>query len=125
MTPLRRGPPQKRQVPSRRIGRPYAIRWTDRARDDLTEIGDFIAKDSPAAAARWVETLIKSVERVGRFPLSGRIVPEVDRDDVREVIRASYRIVYRVREDAIDVLTVFEGHRRLPAGIVEKAEGDL
>ncbi len=42
------------------------------------------------------------------------MVPELGRDDVREVFLRSYRIVYRVGEDTVDVLTVFEGHRLLP-----------
>ena len=49
------------------------------------------------------------------MPLAGRVVPELQREDVREVLLGTYRIVYRVREDAIDVLTVFEGHRHFEA----------
>lgn len=39
------------------------------------------------------------------------MVPELNREDIREVLLRSYRIVYRVRPDGIVVLTVFEGHR--------------
>jgi toxin ParE1/3/4 len=88
--------------------------WTDRALNDLEDIGDFIAADSPAAAERWVGGLMSAAEQAALAPLSGRRVPEIGRDDVREVIKRSYRIVYRVRPDSVDVLAVFEGHRRLP-----------
>ena len=47
------------------------------------------------------------------MPRMGRVVPEIARDDVREVFQRTYRIVYRVVDDGIVVLTVFEGHRRL------------
>ncbi|MBI2840667.1 MAG: type II toxin-antitoxin system RelE/ParE family toxin [Acidobacteria bacterium] len=117
MSARRRGPARARsgaQSPRRAL----TIRWTDRARNDLVEIGDFIARDNPDAAARWVEMLIKAVELASTFPPSGRVVPEIDRDDIREIIRHSYRIVYRVSAEAIDVLTVFEGHRLLPKGAV-------
>jgi len=40
------------------------------------------------------------------------MVPALQREDIREVFLRTYRIVYRVREQAIDVLTVFAGHRR-------------
>ncbi len=46
-------------------------------------------------------------------PLAGRVVPEVDEPDVREVFFRTYRIVYRVMEGEVHVLTVFEGSRPL------------
>jgi len=51
------------------------------------------------------------------MPRSGRVVPELARDDVREVIVGNYRIVYRIEAEAIVILTVFEGHKLLkPSG---------
>lgn len=97
--------------------RPLEIHWSDRAKDDLAAIGEYIAADNPAAAMRWVERLIADVERAAEMPLAGRLVPEcADRGDIREVLRRTYRIVYRVRDEAIEVLTIFEGHRLFPQG---------
>lgn len=48
------------------------------------------------------------------MPHAGRQVPELGRDDIREVLVRGYRIVYRVGPNGIDILTVFEGHRLLP-----------
>ena len=95
-----------------------AIQWTRRAREDLSAIGEYIAVDDPVAAVRWLDRLDADVKRAADLPLSGRVVPEVRVPSVREIIRGKYRIVYRVREDAIDVLTVFEGHRRFPEDLV-------
>ena len=89
------------------------IRWAGRARGDLHDIGDFIARDKPEAAVRWVNRIIAVVERVAVFPSSGRIVPEIGRDDIREVILEKYRIVYQIRDDGVIVLTVFESHMHL------------
>lgn len=100
----------------------YKIRWTDRARSDLLAIGDFIAIDDEEAAARWVGTLMVAVERVARFPLSGRVVPEIDNAAIREVIRERYRILYRVGDGIIEVLTVFAGHRRFPDRLVPESQ---
>lgn len=89
------------------------LRWTNRARQDLVNIGRYIAQDNPPAARRWVARLRKRAQQACRAPESGRVVPELKRADVREVIERTYRIVYRIRSETIDVLTVFEGHRLL------------
>ena len=89
------------------------LRWADHARRDLLAIGRYIARDNPPAARRSVELLREGARQAAENPLAGRVVPELGRDDVREVFLRSYRIVYRVGEEAVDVLTVFEGHRLL------------
>jgi toxin ParE1/3/4 len=88
------------------------LRWTRRAKRDLLEIGDYIASDDPIAARRWIERLRARAVLAAKTPNAGRVVPEVGRDDVREVFVRTYRIVYRVMSREIVVLTVFEGHRR-------------
>jgi plasmid stabilization system protein ParE len=88
-------------------------RWTARAVADLLAIGDYIAAHNPSAARSWVERLRKRATDAARTPRGGRVVPELGRDDVREVFVRTYRIVYRLASDDIVVLTVFEGHRLL------------
>ncbi|MCZ2247133.1 MAG: type II toxin-antitoxin system RelE/ParE family toxin [Bacteroidia bacterium] len=89
------------------------VRWTERAVNDLLAIGDYIAADNPRAARSWVEKLRQRAVKASKVPRAGRVVPEIARDDVREVFQRTYRIVYRVVDDGIVVLTVFEGHRLL------------
>jgi toxin ParE1/3/4 len=84
---------------------------------DLEAIGDYIARDNPTAAARWVAELMAVAEKAARSPLAGRRVPEFGHNDIREVFKRSYRIVYRVASENVDVLTVFEGHRRFPGDV--------
>jgi len=91
-----------------------SIYWSDKAKADLTDIGDFIARDNSRAAIQWIEKLMFAVEQAADMPFSGRIVPEFQRSELREIIRGNYRIVYRIGDNRIDVLTVFEGHRRFP-----------
>jgi plasmid stabilization system protein ParE len=90
-----------------------AVVWTARSRDDLVDIFRFIARDNRTAAERWIARLIARAEVAGVAPLGGRVVPELRREDVREVFLRTYRIVYRVAGEDLRVLTVFEGHRRL------------
>jgi len=89
------------------------LRWTERAAADLMAIGEYIAADNPTAARAWVEKLRQRAVKASKMAHTGRIVPEIARDDVREVFQRTYRIVYRVVDDGIVVLTVFEGHRLL------------
>lgn len=90
------------------------VRWMPQALDDLAAIRRYIARDSPIAARRWVSKLEHRATGAATAPLAGRVVPEVSRADVRKVFLRSYRIVYRVLEHEIHVLTVFEGHRQFP-----------
>jgi plasmid stabilization system protein ParE len=55
--------------------------------------------------------ILEAVQRTALFPASGRIVPEIDRSDIREVILENYRIVYQLSETTITIFTVFESHR--------------
>jgi toxin ParE1/3/4 len=103
-----------------RSARARRVIWTDRALLDLTRIDDYIAADDPRATARWVDKLIAAAERAGRLPSSGKMVRERKHPDLREVLVRTYRIVYRVRADRIEILTVFEGHMQLPEDVDTK-----
>lgn len=89
------------------------ILWTRHAATCLIEIEDYIARDDPIAAQRWVENLIQRTEDLTEQPLMGRKLPEMPRGPLRELIEGNYRIVYRVAGEVIEILTVFERHRLL------------
>ena len=89
------------------------LRWTEQARNDLLQIGRYIAQDKPGAGRAWVQRLRERARDAADMPLMGRKVPELDREDIREVILGGYRLVYRVRTDAMEVLAVFDGRRLL------------
>lgn len=81
----------------------------------MEAIHDYIAADNPVAAARWIEKLLVRAEKASLLPYASRVVPEFGREDLREVGVRTYRIVYRIRENEVQVITVFEGHRLFPA----------
>jgi addiction module RelE/StbE family toxin len=87
------------------------IIWSPQAIEDVEAIRAYVARDSPRYADLLVERLVSAVEGLDTGPLSGRVVPEVGDDTVREVIYGNYRIVYRVRPDLVEVVTVFHGAR--------------
>ena len=92
------------------------VRWTPQAADDLQAIYDFIARDSPYYAQAIVEDILAAIDRLERFPLMGRHVPERPRDDLRELIKPPYRIVYRVG-GVIRILTIFRASRLFPSSL--------
>lgn len=89
------------------------IIWTHEALEQLTTIEDYISKDSPERAAKFVDQLIEQTESLPERPRAGRVVPEIANLDIRELIFRKYRIVYRIKQNCIEILTVFEGHRLL------------
>jgi plasmid stabilization system protein ParE len=73
------------------------------------------SRRTPSAYASVVAArLVAAVRRLRDHPLSGRVVPELGRPTLREVIEGSYRIVYRVTPDAVQILAVVHGARRFP-----------
>jgi len=80
--------------------------WSPLALERVVEIGEYIARDRPNAAADWVAGISAAVRPLARFPKSGRLVPESARTDLREIIYGSYRVIYRTDPDKVVVLTV-------------------
>ena len=89
------------------------VRWTRNAAIDLAAIADFFAGDNPKAAAAVVRKIKVAVRKMSRVPLSGRGVPELGDERIREIIVGHYRIVYRLASKSAEILAVFEGHRQL------------
>ena len=90
------------------------IVWTDQAIQDLTDIGQYIANDSERYAREVVQSLFESVHLLKSHPKAVRIVPEYRLTHIRELIRGSYRVVYRIDDKfRIDILTVHHSARLL------------
>jgi toxin ParE1/3/4 len=85
--------------------------WAPSALDDIATIAEYIARDSPEVASLFVRRLMEATDRLMEFPRSGRIIPEINEPDVREVIYGAYRIMYRVEEDEIWITGVVHGAR--------------
>jgi addiction module RelE/StbE family toxin len=83
------------------------VKWTAQALIDLDDIGNYISKDSARYADITVQKLFYSTEILERQPFAGQISPEFYRDDIRELVRGNYRIVYRIVDNGlIDIMTV-------------------
>jgi addiction module RelE/StbE family toxin len=91
-----------------------ALIWSPQSLRDLEAIRSYIAQDSPLYAELVVRRIVGSVERIIDFPQSGRVVPERDSSDIREIIHRPYRVVYRLRPGVVEVATVFRSSRLFP-----------
>ena len=90
------------------------IFWSPLSLDRATEIAEYIAQDNPSAAIKWVETLFEKVQMLETSPQIGRTVPEVNRNDIRELIYGNYRIIYLEMNKQISILTIRHGKQKLP-----------
>ncbi len=90
------------------------IIWSPLAVDRASEIAEYIAQDNPTAAENWVNALFTHVEQLKKFPESGRIIPEINNYFIRELIYGNYRIIYRIEEKRVSILTIRHGKQILP-----------
>ena len=87
--------------------------WTDKAVEQLTAIHNYHAQISPQYALRLVDRITKRSQQISTFPNSGRALPEINLEQIREVTEANYRIIYYVGSDRIDVLAVIHRTQNL------------
>ncbi len=91
-----------------------AVSWTPQAVDDLEAICLFICRDDPRVAQVFAARVFEATQRLSEFPLSGRTVPEIGREEIREVFVYSYRVLYRWTGSEVELLTIHHGARRSP-----------
>lgn len=86
--------------------------WADPAKKDLKYIYSYIAKDSIFYARKVLDDIIERAEVVGTMQQMGRIVPEINRREIREVFVYSYRIIYEIEDDtSVTILAIIHGKK--------------
>jgi len=83
--------------------------WSKPAKNDLRNIHDHIAFDSKFYAKKVVQGIIEKSESLNDFPLMGRMVPELEDPDIRELTVYSYRLIYKVTSRRVEILTLIHG----------------
>lgn len=89
----------------------YRVVWSPRAVEDLEAIVQYIAADSTAYAAAVVETILSTTRKLSPFPFSGRVVPELGDENIREWFAYSYRIIYQIEQETVTIAAVIHGKR--------------
>lgn len=89
------------------------IHWTELALLDLKLIHDYIAQDSKVYAKRFATKLATRVEQLENFLLSGRIVPEYDTSEIRELLEGNYRIVYTIQSNNVNIIRIHHSAKQI------------
>ncbi len=88
--------------------------WSPLAIDRASEIAEYISLDNPTAAKQWIDNIFENVLILQTNPKMGRKVPEINRNEIREIIFGNYRIIYRIETFNISILTIRHTKQILP-----------
>lgn len=83
------------------------IEWSEFAIADLHSIHEYISEDSAFYADKLIDKIAGRINQLKIFPQSGRIVPELNNEMIRELIEGRYRIVYKIMEDQVVIVRIF------------------
>jgi toxin ParE1/3/4 len=89
------------------------VDWTGPALKDLEIIVRYIAMDSPRYAEGFSKRLVRAPLVLKEYPLIGRVVPEYELSNFRELIHGAYRIIYEIRHDTCYIEAVIHASRDL------------
>jgi len=98
------------------MNRTYHVAWAAVARNDLKQIIDHIAQDSPGDALQILHKISQRAAELQSMPDQGRIVPELKEQGIhtyRELIVAPWRIIYRVSDTTVFVVSVIDSRRNV------------
>jgi toxin ParE1/3/4 len=104
----------------------YDLRWSETSENDLLAIIQYIADDSPHQAYEASKTIKKKTSTLRTFPDRGRIVPELMEQGVmqyHELIIVPWRIIYRVAENKIYVLSVLDSRQNVEDILLKRLTG--
>ena len=99
------------------------VRWARSASLDLIEIVEFIKRDRPDAARKLGQSFLREATRLSRNPRQGKVVPELLEKgiaDYRQLVVSTYRLIYTIRIEFIDIVSVIDGRRDLPSALLQR-----
>ena len=91
-----------------------ALRWTERAVAHLEALVDYVSLTSPVYAEGIVSRIDQRLQLACTQPEFGKVVLDVEDSALRELVVPPYRIFYRIRPDAIEVLVIVHERHHLP-----------
>ncbi len=98
------------------MSKKYKVEWAAVAEVDLKQIIDYVAIDSPGNALQILEKIRQKVSALYTLPERGRIVPELYGQGIniyRELIAVPWRIVYRISETTVYVLSIIDSRQNV------------
>jgi len=94
----------------------YEILWTEAAKQDLTEIIEYIAINEIEIAKKQYSRIKEYSEKLKSFPEQGRIIPELLNQNInkyRELIISPWRMMFKIEGNIIYILAVIDGRRNI------------
>ena len=98
------------------MNKKYKVDWATVAESDLKQIIDYMADESPGNALHLFKKIRQKASSLYAFPERGRIVPELQGQGIRiyrELIIAPWRIVYRISDGTVFVLSVIDSRQNI------------
>ena len=94
----------------------HRVVWSPAGLEEAEAIAEFIARDSAQYAAAVIRRLRDTARSLREFPLSGRRVPEFDRESIREKIVYGYRLIYRVEAGVVTIAAIVHARQSFETG---------
>lgn len=82
------------------------IVWSPTARARAIQAMEFMERERPLAALEWLEGLVRRVGLLAELPEQGRVVAEAADPTVRQIVYRPYRVIYTIRSDHVEILTL-------------------
>ncbi len=101
----------------------HQVVWAKAAENDLKEIIGFISVESPGNALKILKNIKEKASSLYTLPEKGRVVPELQDQGIsqyRELIIPPWRLIYRIAEHAIYVLSVIDSRRNVEDILLRK-----
>ncbi len=101
----------------------FKVIWAGSAVQDLESIIAYIAEDSPGNAKKILSKIKKTVFELYHSPHRGRFVPELHNQGIllyRELVVAPWRVIYRVSENTVLILSVFDTRQNIEDILLKK-----
>ena len=96
------------------------VRWSESALDDLDRALAYIAADNPGAAKKLGRKARESTRKLKDYPDSGRVVPEFQNIEIRELIVGPFRLIYRRTQVEARIVCVLRAERNLGSETIEQ-----
>lgn len=90
------------------------VKWRPYAETEFREIIEYIARDSEITAKNVAQEIVTMSKSLPDQPYVGAMVPEYEINNLRERLVCGYRLIYRIRKSAIEIVKVIRASRPLP-----------
>lgn len=100
----------------------YRVEITKVAEKDILAICQYIYRDNPTAAKKWVEEIERQINSLENFPKRCPVIPEAEEigREYRHLIYGNYRTIFRIQSSKVIIMRVIHSARLLDFHILEE-----